>query len=797
MPPLRQAPTLIFPGGNVIDDFRGPSAAPHDHVAHVTTRISLRSFFLLLVGTVVIFGLTILVWHLGSFFRRFSKAKIVGEKVGGPKRYAKTWHGWVDLEKYQDRQRRKGKWANRVLVMIGLKKPNAKEQSIWVDEKQPSDVSEHGYADAGTVVRNQSGETTAPFMIDIDELIRPIRNRVYRPTFNPSQEDLNSSVGLPSPAKPNLNYLRSPLTAVVNNRPNSHYGAIDGHDKEHSYAGNSAHSQSSVERVSMRKQSQSMPSLITERDSTSSIRAHSVKTHASESDQEALKHETTAVIPRKRPLMASRAKRRLNPAANTSNVLRLRCRTAESLFALARQYQVWGAKMQLEPSEKDPPYLMGLAGRPGTPAPAELRTMIRSAKEHMTMYGCHYEIMHPRPERSVYYRLPDNTLQIPPSGTQAGITQSNVALPDLGLLGDANMDMESAAQSRRQDKGKARESPSQVMVASQQSSITKRRRSSDPAKMAKNLVRSLSTAEVHLLYYLSKRLEWLCGELEPYRRPAQYLLIFNHWLNKKTWYVYDAPGRVPLPRRVEIELKRKGKKLEEIGAHQQEAEVEAKPERVQQSSSTRRRRFESWRTAVNIARRFSGAETLNKQIKTLETSEGPTDGVMDPASWIIRRPPQGYDVAPPAESWFEGTGGVLETYENWQRIGKSKTMRVKRFFSHGLLMGDKLVVLKHDDQRPKVTEKENRRSEKRNHLSSQATDIFSRVRRESGRRFKRASSGIGWRRRISSPFARSNDSADRTGDTLVASIGGIALSEHSSNLRRCRTVEEMNENRRC
>ncbi|KAI5291443.1 hypothetical protein KEM52_000168 [Ascosphaera acerosa] len=132
MPPLRQAPTLILPGGNVVDDFHGgATGAVHGHVAHVTTRISLRAFFLLLVGTVVIFGLTIAVWHLGAFLRRFSRAKVVGAKTGPPQRYAKTWHGWVDLEKHQARERRRRHWAGRALVLLGLSKPHYRDAEVW------------------------------------------------------------------------------------------------------------------------------------------------------------------------------------------------------------------------------------------------------------------------------------------------------------------------------------------------------------------------------------------------------------------------------------------------------------------------------------------------------------------------------------------------------------------------------------------------------------------------------------------------------------------------------------------
>lgn len=793
MPPIRQAPTLILPGGNVIDDFRGPTAAPHDHVAHVTTRISIHSFFLLLTGTVVIFGLTILVWHLGSFFRRFTRARVIGEKKDGQtRRYAKTWHGWVDLERYEDRQRRKRKWVNRLWVWVGLRKPKG----------HGADVSsaEEGLAD-GTAVRNSSEKAPdASFAIDIDTMIRPIRGRVYRPTFSIGQEELDASIRRQSLPSKTFRALRRPLSAVGNDRSTSlrrtsQHKSLGDHSQQQQQQPPSPPIQPGMAPTfaAVRKHSQSMPSLVTEANSTSSIRAQSVKSHASESDQEALKCDTMAVIPRKRTVLSARGSRLHGMGASGAK----RGRTASSFFALARQYQMLGAKMQLKPSERCP-QLEGFAGRPGTPVPTALRAMLNLVKEGLTFDSSsgQDESVDLAPESGVYYRLPETFVKFPPSGSQSVLKQMEMVTTDIIMQSDGAKELIPAPQ--REDKGKGRAVTSTGGVPScHQRSRSKRRRSSpDPNHIIRNHIKDLSREEVHLLFNLGKKLEWLCGELEPYRRPAQYLLIFNHWLNRKTWYVYDAPGRVPLPKRVEIDLKRKRRKTLVSSRHKEQQEKPASmtsQTTMCDHKTLDEHRLKSWRKAVNIARRFSGMETFHKEVEDVLKPVDPTpDGAIDPASWILRRPPQGQGSQPRGDTWFEGSGGVLETYDHWQRIGKFRGARVKRFLSHGMLFGGDIKLVLAGKRGGCAMKGENTKPNRRDNSSAHRSDAFQRVRRMSATRFKRMPSGAFRNRRNSSTLMREQTG----GKTLVASqdIAISALMRRPGSSGNCGPVNETDEN---
>ncbi|KAI5299076.1 hypothetical protein KEM56_003543 [Ascosphaera pollenicola] len=462
--------------------------------------------------------------------------------------------------------------------------------------------------------------------------------------------------------------------------------------------------------------------------------------------------------------------------------------------------------MQLEPFAKDPPYLIGLAGRPGTPVPTALRGMIRSAKGGLTWSSSGGdESVEVTPEDSVYYKLPDTVVNLPSTEKRLDVPRVNFISTDLSLLGDANMDL--TPTSRREDKGKDRAFPTSTAITPRRpSSKSRRHRSStDPGSIIKKHVKELSRAEVHLLFNLGKKLEWLCGELEPYRRPAQFLLIFNHWLNKKTWYVYDAPGRVPLPKRVEVDLerKRRRKRIVSSETHKQQQQhqepASASPTTaVCGHRSTRNSRLESWRTAVNIARRCSGTETFDKEIdQILKCSEPPPDGAMDPASWIIRRPPQGNNSLPRGDTWFEGSGGVLETYENWQRAGKFRCARMKRYLSNGLLFGSNSTLAATGINRGGLVEGENRKPKRRDGSSGRMVETFHGIRKISQSRFKRIPSGAFRRRRNPSNVVGDRCSTERTGGkTLVASrdISISALLGRSGNSGGCRTVDETNEN---
>ncbi|KAL5361119.1 hypothetical protein BJX96DRAFT_165669 [Aspergillus floccosus] len=136
--------------------------------------------------------------------------------------------------------------------------------------------------------------------------------------------------------------------------------------------------------------------------------------------------------------------------------------------------------------------------------------------------------------------------------------------------------------------------------------------------------RILSDWEIRSVYALSCRLEWLGNQLSPGRRPFHFAMLPNHWINKRTWIVYDPPCRVSIDARRRLDWSPKPKYPQ---AHRRVAH---------------RPRINSWRNAVNRRRKSLGLASFVKTTELYESSgEDPPDGKVDPASWMLRRPPQG------------------------------------------------------------------------------------------------------------------------------------------------------------
>ncbi|KAI5310360.1 hypothetical protein KEM55_007954 [Ascosphaera atra] len=693
MPPIPQVHSVILPGGNVLGDINAPDTGPHHRVAHVTTRISVRAFLLLFVGTILIFGGSIVIWRIGHFLRRFSVAKVVGEKRGPPKRYAKTWHGWVEFEKHQERRRRRKQTLDGVLIWLRIKSPRERYHRLW--SGSGSDASEAPDPATGA----QADGANNPIAIDIERLIRPIQEDAYRPTIHHHGEPTSVRGQLDQPCQPleaPSTSSRTPLTSVLGNCSN---GLLQ--KQQYKMSGGDAKSngvkmpngRASLVK-GMRVLSRSMPSLAIPATQSSLPQARAHKKCASESDQDTT-GTNTAIIPRKRSISRKSCSvhRHSDESGGSRNFFRCRGnRRGSTIFALAKQYQAWNAKMQLKPLDMAGPWQGGLAGRPGTPIPHALRMMIGSAYASPASSSASSESLREKglSMQSVYYRLPETLPRYPyrlerPSCVKMG---TETASSNLGLLGDAHNDLitipeasaeasHSAAIVRRSTSRSKDSQPAGaplIVNLDRLNSVRKRWRTDASSR---SIADNLTIPEVHLMYDLDRKLEWLSGELEPYRRPSSFLLVFNHWLNKDTWVVYDGPGRVPLHDRLESDRKRRKKAAQKKGEEKgkgpdvQQEEHTSQGETMEPSKSSKKRRLNSWRHAINSARRSSGLETFLQGANTLSSIDDPPDGVIDTASWVIRRPPQGFPVSKrQATAYFEGTGGVFETYQDWQNVGR-------------------------------------------------------------------------------------------------------------------------------
>ncbi|GFF33363.1 hypothetical protein IFM51744_02087 [Aspergillus udagawae] len=184
-------------------------------------------------------------------------------------------------------------------------------------------------------------------------------------------------------------------------------------------------------------------------------------------------------------------------------------------------------------------------------------------------------------------------------------------------------------------------------------------------------LRSLSTWEVRLAHDLNRKLEWLLVQLSPGRRPFHFALLANHWLNRETWVVLDPISRVPIEARRLWGDPRFNSPypIPRWGPRPKYPESSCKTANIPH--------LNSWRAAVNRNRRASGLRDVIKSIALLEGSaHEPPDGRVDPASWILRRPPQGFAMSTTQrDAYYEGGAGWQETLGDWQRVRRGYRIR--------------------------------------------------------------------------------------------------------------------------
>ncbi|EAU38139.1 predicted protein [Aspergillus terreus NIH2624] len=167
-------------------------------------------------------------------------------------------------------------------------------------------------------------------------------------------------------------------------------------------------------------------------------------------------------------------------------------------------------------------------------------------------------------------------------------------------------------------------------------------------------IRILSDWEIRSIYALSCRLEWLANQLNPGRRPFHFAMLPNHWMNKRTWIVYDPPCRVS------IDARRRLGDTRFFTAYPMPDWTPKLKYPQPHRKVVHRPRIDSWRNAVNRRRKSLGLTSFVKTIELYESSgEYPPDGKVDPASWMLRRPPQG--VGPPRNQenvYYEGASSA-------------------------------------------------------------------------------------------------------------------------------------------
>ncbi|KAJ6095615.1 hypothetical protein N7486_006361 [Penicillium sp. IBT 16267x] len=185
----------------------------------------------------------------------------------------------------------------------------------------------------------------------------------------------------------------------------------------------------------------------------------------------------------------------------------------------------------------------------------------------------------------------------------------------------------------------------------------------------------LSDWELRLIDKLDRKLIWMFNETTPGQKPYHFTLLANHWLNRETWIVIDPVSRVSTDAR-----RNQGDPRYNVPYPEPDLSPKPKyPNIVRKKAHTPR--IDCWRAAMNQRRRVSGVLDIIRSVELYEDSaEEPPDGHIDPACWILPKPPQGFEMSTKQKSaWYEGGAGWQEQLDDWQRVRRGYRLRKALF----------------------------------------------------------------------------------------------------------------------
>ncbi|EFQ99411.1 hypothetical protein MGYG_02422 [Nannizzia gypsea CBS 118893] len=283
---------------------------------------------------------------------------------------------------------------------------------------------------------------------------------------------------------------------------------------------------------------------------------------------------------------------------------------------LSWKYRAWGARMQCQTFGDTPGTLKGYAGRPGTAMSFAIKSMMSSG-----------------------------------SGSTSDIYQSHHS--DTGTQPAPRLPNHPSRERRQTPRPRFRPGEGTLRI-----------RKCRGIRRRPPLKNCLSRPEVRLVDDLDRKLEWLSSEMDPGRKSFAFLLLHNHWLNRATWVVMDPSSRLPVQKK-RIRGDPRVNKMA-FGSKSNAAIPDNTPVPRARAVTPR---IDSWRVAVNRARASSGATEIPRAELFEGSAEDAADNNVDPASWILRKPPQGHGMSKKQkQAYFEGPGGWSEKLEYWENV---------------------------------------------------------------------------------------------------------------------------------
>ncbi|OGM46057.1 hypothetical protein ABOM_005708 [Aspergillus bombycis] len=653
--------------------------------------ITLKAVLELFTGTFCIFVAAVLIWKLGNFFRRFTKEKIIGGGNSPARRYVKAWYGWVPLEPQKAKRSIMQKcfakvrqwttwnsaknsycsiwWNSQHTELEACKQDSMCQQRLRTHLKKHKPTTANGICSpCGYVFRSGqgAGSCSSPKMagvLQLDKMVNTgverykLPRRRQRRKLSSAKELFKDDLQCVAPAT------RANQSTMVLNHCTIQAGRLSARSLNH-------------------KRFLSLDQ------SACALTGNDLVFYISNNGPLAKRNHSLPCLSDDLKITFRRVGKRSEASSNSQRPTRQE-RKARNLRALiySRKYQVWSARMELNVPECEKYSKHRFPVPPGSPRPE----LLMGFSSHRTSLA---KMINKDRSTAVWSSLSGSSGPSISSTQKRRVKRANVI--SYKAKATTAKTWQPATMLYRQDQCQLQTTHSiskhqnHIQFYRFQCPSTRLRKSirsqgSDkegrPQSKKANILgttsaqitiplRHLSNWEIILIDCLDRRLGWLSQQLMPGRRPFHFPLLPNHWLNIRTWVVYDPASRAPI--NVKRQFGDPRFSTPSPTSQHPKRKHPAVPRKVANTP-----RIESWRIAVNRHRRASGVRDLVKRVELYDGSaDDPQDGYIDPACWLIRKPPQGNQLsARQNTTYYEGGAGWQEKLDDWQNIRRGYRIR--------------------------------------------------------------------------------------------------------------------------
>ncbi|KAJ5650787.1 uncharacterized protein N7484_004510 [Penicillium longicatenatum] len=670
---------------------KGPSTKP----IKTDARIDPIIFVELFAGTVGIFILSVLIWKAGNFIRSFTEGKVLAEGKSSQIRFAKTWYGWVTLETREKQRLFFRRLFARVREWTIWETPRTEFQWIWWDPGQEA-------LQARRKARRR--ERWLPkFLLSYES---PPADAIWNP--GPRAECHGALLQFPEHDQVLLAEI--PMVPLEENSdpPPHHYCRISGKKESmvlllapeaHRYRHSGISPGTSEERMenivwcdARTNVYSSTASLDDEKCST--LKGNTVTRRETSLWRHSTRNEDTSHLVQFDGSGGPRVTKHLPAVHQRDEALRDPARRTAPKFRRrnARRHQIWAAKMQVKAAKSVLDDLRDSSGPPGTPITDMLASLI--SEQGVSEQGLSEGVSGGQIKKSgqrLQKSIGNISLAFQPRIVRKGIllSEDNVANERKHLYHTVPSRLNQILEVPR-DSGNMWHSVHDSLNACARHTVfdiwqdqeSHHSKYSEHRLSQYQILRDSSTAddepsdwELKLIDKLDRKLIWVFNETTPGQKPYHFTLLANHWLNRETWVVIDPVSRVSNDAR-----RNQGDPRYNFPYPGPDLRHKPKyPDIVRKKAYTPR--IDCWRAAVNQQRRVSGVPDIIRPVELYEDSaEEPPDGHIDPACWILPKPPQGFEMSTKQKTaWYEGGAGWQEQLDDWQRVRRGYRLRKALF----------------------------------------------------------------------------------------------------------------------